>query len=169
MQILGFHCDREDTMISKTAEYALRAVACLAGSEGSPLVANILAKKTKIPRSYLHTVLQDLAAAGLIRSRPGPGGGYELCRAPKDVTILDVVNAVAPIERIRHCPLGLPSHRRLCPLHRELDRAFAATERAFRAVTLKDVMRSGHAITPLCDIAAIKTPQPCAEGHLKRL
>lgn len=137
-------------MLSKTAEYALRAVVCLAGSPQQPASADALADKTKVPRSYLHRVLQDLAAAGLVQSRPGPGGGYLLARSTGEVTILDVVNAVAPIERIRNCPLGLPSHTALCPLHHELDQAYAATESAFRGVTLKDLMESTSPIIPLC-------------------
>lgn len=140
-------------MISKTAEYALRAVACLAGQPGTPASAAFMAQKTKIPRSYLHRVLQDLVAAGLVHSRPGPGGGYEMIRPMEEVTILDVVNAVSPIERIRKCPLGLPSHVELCPLHKELDKAYAATETAFRGVTLKDLLTSTSRSIPLCDIS----------------
>jgi Rrf2 family nitric oxide-sensitive transcriptional repressor len=141
-------------MLSKTAEYALRAVVCLAGNPPQAQSADILASKTKVPRSYLNRVLQDLAASGLVRSKPGPGGGYELAKATKDVTILHVVNAVAPIERIRKCPLGLSSHTELCPLHRELDEAFAATEAAFRRVSLRDLVESTSPIVPLCEVAA---------------
>ena len=139
-------------MISKTAEYALRAVACLAGCLGQPASADVLAAKTKVPRRYLHRVLQDLAAAELVRSRPGPGGGYELDRDPSHVTILEVVNAVAPLERIRQCPLGLPSHTDLCPLHAELDRAYAATEAAFASVTIAQLLESTNPVVPLCDV-----------------
>ena len=138
-------------MLSKTAEYALRAVVCLATPPGQPMSADVLAKKTKVPRSYLHRVMQDLAAAELVRSRPGPGGGYEFARAASEVTLLDVINAVDPIERIRHCPLGLTSHTDLCPLHHELDRAYAATEGAFRRVTLKSLLDSTSPIVPLCE------------------
>ena len=143
-------------MLSKTAEYALRAVVCMATTPGQSKSADVLAKKTLIPRSYLHRVLQDLAAAGLVRSRPGPGGGYEMARATNKVTILDVVNAVSPIERIRRCPLGITSHTELCPLHSALDRAYAATEAAFRSVTLKDLADSTSPIIPLCDVASAK-------------
>lgn len=143
-------------MLSKTAEYALRAAVCLAGQPGQPLNADVLAERTKVPRSYLQRVLQDLAGAGVVRSRPGPGGGYEIARATGKVTILDVVNAVAPLERIRECPLGLSSHKQLCPLHRELDRAYAATERAFRGVTLKSLVESTSSVIPLCDVDSKK-------------
>lgn len=139
-------------MLSKTAEYALRTVACLAGEVGRSESADILCEQTKVPRRYLHKVLQDLVHAQLVHSRSGPGGGYSLSRSPDDITILDVVNAVAPLERIRHCPLGLPSHTSLCPLHQQLDQAYAATENAFASVTIGQVLRSENKIMPLCDV-----------------
>ena len=141
-------------MLSKTAEYALRAAACLGGRIGQPASADVLAQETKVPRRYLHRVLQDLVAAGFVRSRPGPGGGYELARDTDQLTILDVVNAVSPLERIRECPLGLKSHTELCPLHAELDRAYAATEAAFAGVTLKQILESTSPILPLCEVSA---------------
>lgn len=138
-------------MLSKTAEYALRAIACMGSQHETLLSADYLAEKTKVPRRYLHRVLQDLAAVGLVTSRPGPGGGYELARVVAEITILDVVNAVSPLERIRSCPLGLRTHTTLCPLHQELDRAYAATETAFSGVTIAALLESTSGSIPLCD------------------
>jgi Rrf2 family nitric oxide-sensitive transcriptional repressor len=142
-------------MLPKTAEYALRAVACLAAAEGDAVSAEELAERTQVPRRYLHKVLQDLGRADLVQSRSGPGGGYSLKQDADRVSLLDVVNAVAKLERIRHCPLGLPSHTRLCPLHRELDRAYAATEAAFARVTIGALLRSNRDIVPLCELSAL--------------
>jgi Rrf2 family protein len=139
-------------MLSKTAEYALRVAVCLAQSPDKLASADELAEVTKIPRRYLHKVVQDLARGGLVRSQPGPGGGYSIARSPKKISLLDIVNAVAPLERIRHCPLGLTSHTRLCPLHRELDKVYAETEKAFARVTLDQLLRSTSAIVPLCEV-----------------
>jgi Rrf2 family protein len=139
-------------MLSKTAEYALRAAVWMATSPDEPQSADDLAEATQVPRRYLQTVVQDLVRAGLVRSQPGPGGGYALARRPERITILDVVNAVAPLERIRHCPLGLPSHTRLCPLHKELDRVYAHAEKALSRVTLSKLVRSTGAVVPLCDV-----------------
>lgn len=140
-------------MLSKTAEYALRVTVWLAQSPQEPSSADHLAEATRVPRRYLHKVVQDLVRAGLVRSQPGPGGGYALARTPNEITILDVVNAVAPLERIRHCPLGLPSHTKLCPLHKELDRVYAHAEQALARVTLAKLVRSSSAIVPLCEVA----------------
>lgn len=139
-------------MISKTAEYALRAVACLAWGEKKLASADFLAEKTQIPRRYLHRVLQDLGAADLVRSRPGPGGGYELSQPLNEITILDVVNAVSPLERIRQCPLGLKSHTQLCPMHSALDQTYAATEKTLRGLSLQKLLDSANPIPPLCEL-----------------
>ncbi|WP_145295749.1 RrF2 family transcriptional regulator [Crateriforma conspicua] len=141
-------------MISKTAEYALRAIACMGSQPDQPVSANALAELTKVPRRYLTRVLQDLCAAGMVQSRPGPGGGYALAKPIGKLTILDVINTVAPIERIKKCPLGLKTHTKLCPLHAELDRAYAATEKAFKGVTIKDLVNSASPIVPLCETAS---------------
>jgi Rrf2 family protein len=139
-------------MLPKTAEYALRAVVWLAREPDQPASADCVAEHTQVPRRYLHKVLQDLVAEKLVRSQPGPGGGYALARSPTRITILDVVNAVAPLERIRRCPLELSSHTRLCPLHKELDKAYAATEQAFASVNIARLIRSTSKIVPLCEV-----------------
>lgn len=139
-------------MLPKTAEYALRAVVWLARDPHQAASADVLAENTQVPRRYLHTVLQELSRGGLVNSRSGPGGGYVLAKPAKAITILDVVNAVAPLERIRQCPLGLSSHTKLCPLHRELDNVYAASEKALSRVTIAQLVNSTSNIVPLCEV-----------------
>lgn len=139
-------------MLPKTAEYALRATVWLARTPDQVESADQLAKAIRVPRRYLHKVLQDLVKRGLIRSQSGPGGGYRLDRDPEKISILDVINAVGSIERIRTCPLGLASHTSLCPLHQELDKAYAAMEDAFSRVTVAQVNQQPSQITPLYEV-----------------
>jgi DNA-binding IscR family transcriptional regulator len=85
-----------------------------------------------------------------------------LARRPEEVTILEVVDSVEPIGRIRACPLGLEAHgTRLCPLHRRLDNALAAVEDAFRRTTLAEVLAEPSESVPLCNFPASqkKTPE----------
>jgi Rrf2 family protein len=139
-------------MIPKTAEYALRAVVVLARDPEQAYSADQIAEVTHVPRRYAHKVLQALVRARLVRSQSGPGGGYALVQPPQDVSILDVVSAVEPIPRIRRCPLGLKGHTSLCPLHRELDEACAATERAFARVTIARLLSQTADTPPLCQV-----------------
>jgi Rrf2 family nitric oxide-sensitive transcriptional repressor len=138
-------------MIPKTAEYALRAAVVLARNPQRAFSAEQIADTTHVPRRYAHKVLQALVRAGFVRSTSGPGGGYALVRLPEDLSILDVVSAVEPVPRIRHCPLGIKGHTHLCPLHRELDEACAATERAFARVSIAGLLEQSSAAPPLCE------------------
>jgi Rrf2 family protein len=140
-------------MLPKTAEYALRAVVCLGQDARVAVSADYLAKVTKVPRRYLNKVLQELVDDGLLRSQPGPGGGYALARSPEKITILDVVRSIAPLERIDRCPLGLRSHTSLCPLHKELDRVYAQTEKALSSVTISQLIHSKRRVIPLCEVS----------------
>ena len=75
-----------------------------------------------------------------------------LTKPPSELTILDVVNAVEPIGRIRECPLGLRAHGvHLCPLHKRLDNALALVEKAFRQTTLAEILAEPTESHPLCD------------------
>ena len=124
-------------MLSQTTEYALRAAVFLARDAGGPRTAAEIARAAQVPSGYLAKVLRQLARAGVVTSQRGLGGGFALTREPRDVSILEVVQAVDPVRRIRSCPLGLPEHRRtLCALHRALDDAYAAIEASFRDTSL---------------------------------
>ncbi len=133
-------------MISKTTEYALRAVVALAGADGQPMLSPHIAETTQVPQAYLSKVLQTLVRAGLVSSQRGQGGGFVLAKPPSDITVLDIVDAVDPIQRIESCPLSLESHSKsLCPLHRRLDEAIASIRASFGSTSLADLVTEDHA------------------------
>lgn len=140
-------------MLSQTNEYALRAVAGLATRPDEPMVTRDLAELTHVPPSYLSKVLQQLSRGGLVRATRGLGGGFALARPPEQITVLDVIDAVDPLQRIRTCPLGLKAHgAHLCPLHRRLDNAMAMVEDAFRQTTIAEVLAEPSRSKPLCNV-----------------
>lgn len=143
-------------MFSQTVEYALRAMACLALEPDARTASSALAQRTQVPSDYLAKVLQQLSAAGLIEGRRGVGGGYRLISEPENINLLDVINAVEPLQRITSCPLNLGAHgSNLCPLHRRVDSAIARVIEVFEGSTLRDLI-AGDAddewvSVPLCD------------------
>jgi Rrf2 family protein len=140
-------------MFSQTVEYALRAVVHLADQAPQARTTDEIAAATLVPKAYLSKVIQGLSRAGVVHSKRGAGGGIALVDDPANLTILDVVNAVEPIVRIRHCPLGLKAHgTRLCPLHRRLDNALAMVEDAFGATTLAELLSEPTNSHPLCEV-----------------
>lgn len=140
-------------MFSQTVEYALRAVVHLADKSPEPQTTAEIAEITKVPPAYLSKVLQGLREHGIVRSQRGIGGGISLTKSPEEVSILDVVNAVEPIQRIKTCPLGLKAHGlRLCPLHARMDAALASVEGVFARTTLAEVLADPSQSRPLCDV-----------------
>lgn len=139
-------------MFSQTVEYALRAVVYLASHAPEPQTTDQIATATKVPKAYLSKVLQELGRAGIVHSQRGLGGGMKLSRAPDEVTILQVVNAVEPIKRIHTCPLKLAAHgAHLCPLHRRMDQALGLVEQALGESTLAEVLAEPTPSKPLCN------------------
>lgn len=139
-------------MLSQTTEYALRAMSCLAYYPDQLTPTPQLASMTKVPPNYLAKVLQLLAQSDLIVGRRGVGGGYRLAKPATDITLLDVVAAIDPVERITSCPLGLTNHGgELCPLHRAVDCAAERLISTFEGVTLQSLVNDPNSNKPLCD------------------
>jgi len=130
-------------MISQTAEYALRAVVFLAEHTKGRWTTQQIAEVTQVPTGYLAKVMQNLARSGVVDSQRGVHGGFTLHKHPDQLTILEVIQAVDPIQRIRECPLKLEQHaHRLCPLHKRLDDTMAMIEDAFGDSKLSELLTS---------------------------
>lgn len=143
-------------MFTQTAEYALRAVVYLATHEDEPVTTHQIARATQVPGDYLSKVLQALARGGLVSAQRGKNGGFVLSKHPGRITILDVINLVDPVPRIRRCPLGLKAHgTRLCSLHRKLDDAMDSIERILQSSTIAALLEDSSPSKPLCQITGV--------------
>jgi Rrf2 family protein len=89
--------------VSAKADYAVRAAAELAATEGTgPLKAERIADAQEIPIKFLETILLELKHAGIVRSQRGPEGGYSLARPAATISIADVIRAVdGPLANVR--------------------------------------------------------------------
>ena len=98
-------------MFSTKAEYGVRVLVELASRGGtSPVPLTEIAEANGLPLAYLEHLVARLRKAGLVESRRGARGGYLLARAPDDITMAEVVQAlegdIAPIECITADPDG---------------------------------------------------------------
>ena len=140
--------------LSQTVEYALRAVVWLAQNPGEPQTTLQIADATQVPTSYLPKVFQPLVRNGLVTGQRGLGGGYTLVKDPSELSMLEVVNCVDPIERIESCPLDLKSHATaLCPLHSSLNQMIVAEEKRLRQTLIVDLLGEPGGLRPLCEVA----------------
>jgi Rrf2 family protein len=85
--------------ISAKTEYAIKAMLDLAlrASEGTVSIQAIAARQA-IPQRYLEQVLLRLKGAGLLTSRRGAAGGYQLTKSPHEITVGAVLRAVEGME-----------------------------------------------------------------------
>lgn len=79
-------------MISNKTKYGLHALMHLSEkyNKGPILIAD-LALEEKIPKKFLELILLDLKNHGILESKKGKGGGYQLARHPSEVNIGQVI------------------------------------------------------------------------------
>ena len=88
--------------VSAKADYALRAMAELAAATRVPVTAERLATAQAIPAKFLESILLELRHAGLVVSRRGAEGGYQLARPAEEISLADVIRAVeGPLATVR--------------------------------------------------------------------
>lgn len=136
--------------ISEGVEWALHCLVLLATvPPDRALPAARLAEFHGVPAPYLAKHLQALSRAGLVDTVPGPRGGYRLTRRPRDVTMLEVVQAVEGPSPAFTCteirqrgPAALPgrNYRVLCGIHRAMIRAEDAYRAVLNDTTLNDLI-----------------------------
>jgi Rrf2 family iron-sulfur cluster assembly transcriptional regulator len=81
--------------LSRKADYALRAIRHISGLQKGKLGSiNSIAEAEAIPREFLAKILKDLTRSGILMSFQGVTGGYKLSRTPKEISFLDVIEAI---------------------------------------------------------------------------
>ena len=149
--------------LSDGVEQAIHSVTMLAHlTPGGVLSAAALAEFHGVSPSYLLKHLQALSSAGIVRTVPGPRGGYGLARDTGEITLLDIVLAVegsAPAFRCNEIrqrgPNPVPGKpAKPCGIASAMLRA----ERAYRAelasVTIADIIDDLNETDTTGEIAA---------------
>jgi Rrf2 family protein len=105
--------------ITRQADYAVRAILYLARLNPNERAAtSTVAQEQHIPPSFLAKIISQLSIAGLLHTSRGARGGVMLARDPKDISLLEVIEAIdGPIQLNecvgedgvcvleKHCPL----------------------------------------------------------------
>jgi Rrf2 family iron-sulfur cluster assembly transcriptional regulator len=105
---------------SRSAEYAIRAFVHMAAvPENEFAMVKNIAAEASIPSYFLAKILQDLARDGFLRSSKGPRGGFRLSRAPEEISMLQIVEAVDGTGRFDRCIGGASecNDRVACGMH----------------------------------------------------
>src|SRR6478672_10470132 len=88
-------CRSLPVKLSNKGRYGVRALFDIAfHNDGRATQIREIAERELIPARFLEQIFQDLKKAGLIASKRGPRGGYQLARPAEDITVGDVLRAL---------------------------------------------------------------------------
>jgi Rrf2 family protein len=107
-------------LLSQGAQYAISAIIALSKQpEGSTVSAADLAKPLNCPAAYLSQILSKLKPSGIIKSQRGLKGGVYLARPPKNISLLEVIDAIDGTDFFKNCFLGIEGCGEIepCPFH----------------------------------------------------
>jgi len=141
-------------MLSRSAEYAVRALSLLAlrGGDGALHSAEI-ADELGLPPQFLTKILRRMTATDLVTSQRGRAGGFRLNRSADEISLLAVVRPFQDGLAGVGCLLGQEdcSDREACPLHESWARIHRSFHDLLAETTLADVadraIRNGSAVT----------------------
>ncbi len=152
--------------IPRRIEYALRAMIHLADRPGGVARGIEIAEREQIPKYFLEKVIRDLMRGGLVRSHRGPGGGYELARAPELVTFKDIIEAVEGPITLNICVDGssMCALQPACRMYRVWEEGQRVLLKVFSQTTLKEIVDSRrpamHVINQRAETAASEPAKP---------
>ena len=115
--------------------FAVHILTMLALSKGKRVPSDFIAESAKTNPVIIRRVMSLLKKAGFITSQTGAGGGTILIRKPKDITLLDVYNAVENVSIFSLHP-NMPNPK--CPVGKNIQNllsdVFIKAEHAMKEV-----------------------------------
>ena len=130
--------------ITRAADYAVRVMVHLSSlPPGSRLQKSALVELSEAPESFLSKVLQRMVSKGLISSRRGAGGGFELAVPADQVSVLNVVEAIDGPIHLNLCVPGASGCDRslACAVHPVWVEARAALVKVLGGATMACLAR----------------------------
>jgi Rrf2 family protein len=132
--------------LSRTDIVAIIAVVDIAihGQE-RPVAGRDVGPRYGLPQRYFEPMLRTLAERGILTGKRGIGGGYQLARAPRSITVDDILREVSALQGAveRSIVSAIEKHIAL-PALEEAQMAFS---RALQNITIHDLVRSAEAVT----------------------
>lgn len=128
--------------VSARSDYALRAMLSIAAEDSALVKASTLASQQELPMSFLQAILLDLRRAGLLHSHRGGLGGYQLTRPATEITVGEVLRAMAgSLTTVRGLPAEVATYNGVATGLRDVWLAVnEAIERVVDDVSLADLL-----------------------------
>src|SRR5690349_11192983 len=96
---------------------------------------------TALPRDFLAKLFQKLVRAEILRSSKGRGGGFALARPPREITLMDICEAIDGPQSFDRCVVGMDrcTDQTPCPQHDLYRPIRSRLKDYFQTTTLADL------------------------------
>ncbi len=133
--------------LTRAADYAVRVMIRLADADSSARSSlTELADAAEVSPAFLSKVLQRLVRSGLVASRRGKKGGFELLDRGRSATLLEILQALDGVPELNVCLAGGGCHRsELCAAHSVWEVAQARMREVLAASTLEQLVAETRA------------------------
>lgn len=130
--------------ITTKGRYGLRAMVELgrAYEEQEYVSLKSVSQNQNIPENYLERLLAKMRKDNLVSTRRGTQGGYRLIRSPKEITVLEILQAVDESLYLVECTedtTTCPQYER-CPSHRIWAKMAREMQRVARETSLEELL-----------------------------
>ncbi len=130
--------------LGKLTDYGLVLMTCMARGTGESLrTARDLARESRLPVSTVSKLLKQLLQSGLLTSHRGTKGGYVLARAPRQISVVEIISAIEGPMALTECSTdvtGLCSLERRCPIKTNQQIINQAVLGVLDKITLSDLI-----------------------------
>jgi Rrf2 family protein len=131
--------------ITRQADYAVRAVLYLAEQNGNGRApTSLIAREQQIPPSFLAKIVSQLSVAGMVQTSRGARGGVALAREPKDINLLEVIEAIDGPITLNECVAdpSVCAFGKDCPVHSVWCAAQETLVRELSSTSFDDLMKA---------------------------
>ena len=143
-------------MFSTSCHYGLQAMIYIAlhSTKDKNVDLGQISEELDIPKHFLSKILQILVKQNLLISMKGPTGGFKLNRDSKDITLIEIIDAIDGLEIFTQCGIGFKkcndSHP--CPIHHDYKKVREKVKSLFKEKSLYQLtedIKTGDSIVSL--------------------
>ncbi len=135
--------------LTRAGEYAIRCIMYLSSiGKGNLVSKKEIASKCAIPTHFLSKIAQELQKARILEIKQGPKGGFILTKDPKNLTLLEVIEAIIGEIYLNDC-IAHPNQCEAsskCAVHKVWNKARTQLRNTLNTVTFSELVADPRCI-----------------------
>jgi Rrf2 family protein len=129
-------------LINRDVDYAARALVFMARANKPTVSVAQMREEVGVAGPFLRKIMQELHGAGIVHALKGKGGGFALARAPENITLKQLMDALQGEVKLHDCVFlqRICKHHSACILRHKIAAMEARLLSDIAAVNIKDLL-----------------------------